>query len=152
MHIGIVGHEAAKFTPVTEAAARILIARLLAPLDAICVSGACPLGGIDVWAEEIAISLGRQTRIFAPATPSWESGYKPRNILIAQTSDVVHNIVVAELPPTYAGMRFQRCYHCRTDAHVKSGGCWTAKLAERDYGHAACWHVIAPSGEIASSW
>ena len=57
MKVGIVGHEAAKFTPETEHAARQIIRTLLATPDAIVVSGACHLGGIDVWAEEIADAM-----------------------------------------------------------------------------------------------
>jgi hypothetical protein len=31
---------------------------------------------------------------------------------------------------------------CRTNAHIKSGGCWTAKYAHREYGKPAVWHVL----------
>lgn len=144
MKIGIVGHEAAKFTPETEAKARAIIRALLTPEDAILVSGHCPLGGIDIWAEEVAKELGRSMEIFPPANYSWSAGYKPRNIKIARTSDIVHCLVVAELPSTYTGMRFDYCYHCiktpegeRPPNHVKSGGCWTALRCPRHQ-----WHVI----------
>jgi hypothetical protein len=40
-------------------------------------------------------------------------------------------ITVRELPLGYKGMRFDWCYHCRTGAHVKSGGCWTMKQAAK---------------------
>jgi predicted Rossmann fold nucleotide-binding protein DprA/Smf involved in DNA uptake len=139
--IGIVGHEAAKFTPETEAEARRIIAELLASPDAVLVSGRCHLGGIDVWAEEEAERLDRTTMIYPPATHSWILGYKPRNLKIAQDSDEVHSIVVAEYPPSYTGMRFDFCYHCGTSAHIKSGGCWTAKQAQR-LGKPAFWHVV----------
>lgn len=137
MRIGIVGHEAAKFTPETEAKARIIIRRLLAAPDAVLVSGHCHLGGIDIWAEEEADALGRDKIIHPPKTLSWESGYKPRNLLIARDSDVCHCIVVATYPDTYAGMRFDYCYHCKTKEHIKSGGCWTAKRAKQGE-----WHVV----------
>lgn len=137
MRIGIVGHEAAKFTRPQEKRARQIIRELLAPPDAIVVSGHCPLGGIDIWAEEEAIAMGRDRLIYAPAEQSWERGYKPRNLLIAQNSDIVHCIVVAKLPDDYKGMRFKLCYHCKTDAHVKSGGCWTALRCPKRQ-----WHVV----------
>lgn len=124
--IGIVGHEAAKFTPDTEATARWIIRTLLEHPRSVLVSGHCPLGGIDIWAEEEATKLGRRMIIYPPKVNSWEAGYKPRNLQIAHTSDICHCIVVATLPPTYTGMRFTSCYHCKTDSHVKSGGCWTA--------------------------
>lgn len=129
MRIGIVGSEAAKFTPATEALARQTIRDLLTPGD-IVVSGGCHLGGIDIWAVEEAHAAGCGTVEFLPVTRTW-SGYKARNKQIAQSSDVVYCLTVAELPPTYHGMTFSRCYHCNTDTHVKSGGCWTVKYAIR---------------------
>lgn len=141
------GHEAAKFTPETEAQARAVIRGILdhEGTDDIVVSGACHLGGIDIWAEEEAGRLGLRKQIFAPKSRAWATGFKPRNERIAEASDVVHCIVVAKLPASYTGMRFEYCYHCKTDAHVKSGGCWTAKYAER-LGKPARWHVIGEGG------
>jgi len=146
--IGIVGSEAIKFTPVTEREARNLIRRILSQYDArpTVVSGACHLGGIDLWAAEIGRELGLDVVEHAPRTLSWETGYKPRNLLIA-ASDVTHCITVSELPPSYTGMRFKLCYHCGTDSHVKSGGCWTVKQARRlgRLGHV--W-VVDPHGGV----
>lgn len=133
MKIGIVGSEAAKFTPQTERLARQEIRRLLAEAELV-ISGRSPLGGIDYWAIEEAQWLGIPTQEFAPRAPSWEHGYKPRNLQIARNSDKVVCITVKVLPPGYDGMRFpQGCYHCKTppEHHVKSGGCWTMKQASR---------------------
>jgi hypothetical protein len=148
VRVGIVGHEGAKFTPETRLAACKVIAELLTPTDAVCVSGRCPLGGIDVWAEVCADRWGREKLIYPPANKSWSGGYKPRNIQIAEASDVVHVILVAEYPATYTGMRFDLCYHCAKDEaralgrdHIKSGGCWTARYAQR-LGKPAHWHII----------
>lgn len=129
--LGIVGAEAAKFTPVTEACARLVIRGLLTPDVDLVVSGGCHLGGIDVWAIEEARRAGRQHREFEPETLEWTRGYKPRNLAIARQSDKVVCITVRELPPGYKGMRFDWCYHCKTGAHVKSGGCWTMHQARR---------------------
>ncbi len=140
MRIGIVGHEAAKFTPETQVRARQIIRDILSEPDAVLVSGHCHLGGIDIWAEEEAAALGftpDRLLIFPPKTLQWEGGYKQRNLQIAQSSDVVHCLVVKELPATYQGMRFTSCYHCHTTSHVKSGGCWTAKRAPR-----GVWHEL----------
>lgn len=129
MKIGIVGSEGAKFTPTTEAVARALIRSLLVPGDVV-VSGHCHLGGIDIWAVEEARAMGLPDPIeFPPKTRAWTTGYKPRNLLIAQTADQVYCITVRTLPEGYTGMRFPLCYHCRTTDHVKSGGCWTVKQA-----------------------
>lgn len=125
--VGIVGHEAAKFTPETERIAREIIRELIRPEGTIVVSGHCHIGGIDIWAEEEAATMGRETRIFPPKRLTWSGGYKERNLLIAAHSDIVHCLVVRTLPPTYTGMKFSSCYHCQTTTHVKSGGCWTAR-------------------------
>lgn len=141
MYLGIVGHEAAKFTPETEALARKAIVELISKHDPNgVISGACPLGGIDIWAIEEARRLGIQTREFAPKVRQWEPsngayGFKARNLDIARESHHVACIVVATLPSTYTGMRFQQgCYHCRRHGqetpHIKSGGCWTAWKAK----------------------
>lgn len=132
MILGIVGSEAAKFTPRTEALARERIAFKLAQFDpAEVVSGACHLGGIDEWAIEEAIADGVATRNFPPLRRSWEGGYKQRNIQIAEAADVVLCITLKRLPESYSGMTFKLCYHCGTDDHVKSGGCWTMKYAQK---------------------
>ncbi len=130
MIIGIVGSEAAKFTPETEARARELIRQCLCAEDTV-VSGACHLGGIDVWAIEEATALGLPTQEFPPKDHRWSTGYRPRNKQIVWASQRVICITVRTLPPGYTGMRFERCYHCDTDTHVKSGGCWTVKFARR---------------------
>jgi hypothetical protein len=141
--VGIVGHEAAKFTPGMESLARATIWKILEdcaePLTVI--SGGCHLGGIDVWAMQEARLLGFTTMEFKPQTLSWEHGYKPRNIQIAEWSAILHVIVVKDYPPGFTGMTFTRkvagggvkpfCYHCKSFRHVKSGGCWTGKYAQR---------------------
>ena len=132
MTIGIVGSEQAKFTPDTERAARLLIQELVVKhLATKVVSGGCHLGGVDVYAREEADRLHVEFEEFLPAVRMWEGGYKQRNMKIAQVSDFVVCITVRELPPTYKGMRFKSCYHCKTDQHVKSGGCWTVKYAKK---------------------
>jgi hypothetical protein len=146
MKIGIVGHAGDKFTPASEARARAIIRDLLTPVGSELVSGGCHLGAVDVWAEEEARALGIEQRIFRPATLSWAQGFKPRNLLIAQHSDVVHVIVVDRLPASYVGLRFSLCYHCGTRTHVKSGGCWTAKQAKM-LGKEVHWHIIKQEEE-----
>lgn len=129
--VGIVGSEQAKFTPHTEAEARAKIYELLTePGVEGVVSGACHLGGIDAYAAEIGRELGLRVIEHAPKTLAWSTGYKPRNLLIARDGDECHCITVRVLPPGYNSMVFRLCYHCGTDAHVKSGGCWTVKQAK----------------------
>lgn len=130
MIVGIVGHAADKFTPKGEASAKEAIRYLLLDSDGVA-SGGCHLGGVDIWAEEIADELKLPKYIFLPKERSWAGGYKQRNEEIAAESDAVYSIVVDKLPPDYSGMRFKTCYHCQRDDHIKSGGCWTVKQAKK---------------------
>lgn len=139
MRLGIVGHEAAKFTRATERDARVAIRGLILSHGAreVC-SGECPLGGVDIWAREEAQALGVPFTAYAPEVNVWDGaplgkiGFKQRNLQIAG-ADLVACVVVRELPHTYRGRRFYGCYHCldRTPPHTKSGGCWTAWRAPR---------------------
>jgi len=142
MIVGIVGSEEAKFTTLGEDRANGIILDILSqPGVTEVVSGKCHLGGIDVWAAQIGTHLGLKVTEFPPLTRSWETGYRPRNIQIARTSDIVHSITVDRLPDTFTGMRFKLCYHCRVTDHVKSGGCWTMKEAIR-MGKLGQLHVV----------
>lgn len=128
MTLGIVGSEEIKFTPKGKEGALLSIRDLIHEhRPTLIVSGACHLGGIDIWAIEIAKMVGIPVKEYIPHTLAWE-GYKARNILIAQ-SDLVVCITVDKYPPDYTGMRFKWCYHCKSKSHVKSGGCWTMHKA-----------------------
>jgi len=133
MILGIVGPEQAKFTEETEANARLAIRDLICDCydPSLVVSGGCHLGGVDKFAVEEAQRMGVPYREYLPKDLSWSAGYKPRNLEIARASDVVVCITVRTLPEHYTGMRFRLCYHCGTDSHVKSGGCWTMKQAAK---------------------
>jgi hypothetical protein len=144
MVIGIVGAEAAKFTPFTEMQAKAIIRALLSgPYVTGYSSGHCHLGGVDIWTEEIGNELGLKPFIYPPKTLSWADGYKPRNLQIVAASNEVHCITVEKLPVGYKGMEFDSCYHCkgRNREHCKSGGCWTAWKAAA-VGKPAYWHII----------
>jgi len=140
--LGIVGSEAAKFTKETEADARSRIHLLIASPDvAGVVSGACHLGGVDLWAAEIGRQLGKKVVEHAPKTRSWTAGYMPRNLAIARDCTECHCFTVKQFPVGYTGMKFPYCYHCKTNEHIKSGGCWTVKQA-RKMGKDGYVHVI----------
>jgi hypothetical protein len=130
VNIGIVGSEAAKFTPATERKAREFIRSILRPGDVVH-SGECHLGGIDIWAREEAERAGNRFVPHPPKNLRWSDGYMPRNLEIARESDVLVCITLRTLPEGYTGMRFKVCYHHDPPAtdHVKSGGCWTMKQA-----------------------
>src|SRR5271156_2442415 len=130
--IGIVGAEEAKFSVLGKERACEIIRRLLTvPGVESIISGGCHLGGIDKWAAEIGMELELNVTEYLPKTLTWTEGYKPRNLLIAGRADVTHCIAVKQYLPEYRGMRFKMCYHCGTDDHVKSGGCYTTKQAIR---------------------
>lgn len=131
MILGIVGSEEKKFTSITQKEAFEWIETLITTSVTRVVSGGCHLGGIDKWAIEIAKLREIETEEFLPANYTWTGGYKPRNIKIAEASDKVVCITLAALPCTYKGMTFPMCYHCKTNTHVKSGGCWTMHYAAK---------------------
>jgi hypothetical protein len=132
MWIGIVGSEEAKFTPKGKKHAVDIITSLLLKQSVVgVVSGGCHLGGIDIWSEEIADYLLLQKKIFKPKSLNWSKGYKERNLQIAKESDEVYCISVDSFPESYTGMKFPFCYHCQFPGHIKSGGCWTTKMARK---------------------
>jgi hypothetical protein len=135
MILGIVGSEGAKFTPETEIKARSIIAKLIEKYYAdTVVSGACHLGGIDVWAVQEAAGVGCKIVECPPEFKTWQS-FKRRNIEIAEQSDRVVCITVSALPSGFKEGGWERyCYHCKTDAHIKSGGCWTVRYAREKLG------------------
>jgi hypothetical protein len=136
MILGIVGHEGKKFGTETEEQAREVIRAALKHFNPTkVVSGACHLGGVDVWAIQEAKAAGVPTQEFPPQVLRWDGalvgkvGYKQRNLQIAAAADTVLCVVLKELPYDYKGPTFgDGCYHCRdrNPPHVKSGGCWTA--------------------------
>jgi hypothetical protein len=144
MKIGIVGSGDDKFTEEGKSRARVLIHLLCkATTTDTIVSGHSPVGGIDIWAEEIALSHNKKLDLKIPKQHTWNAqyGYKQRNLDIAKDSDEVHVIVVDKYPEHYKGMRFKLCYHCKTDTHIKSGGCWTGIQAQK-LGKKVYWHII----------
>lgn len=151
MNIGIVGHEAAKFTLNMEEEAKGIITQILLQSfietgGVVLISGGCHLGGVDIWADEIAAEFDIPRIIHLPKRRSWSGGYKERNLLIAKDSGIVHVVVVTGYHDGYRGMRFDRCYHCGTSEHVKSGACWTAKQAIKlGRGKSVQWHLIPVS-------
>ena len=89
------------------------------------ISGGCPKGGVDIWAEIVADILGIPKDIKNPEINQWRDsmtidvnddeiklmGYKSRNILIAEECDVLYCF-----DPAYRDW---------------SGGRWTMKHAEK---------------------
>ena len=139
IRLGIVGPEASKFIPSTELAAKDAIGELYFEYNpSIIVSGGCPKGGIDIWAEELAKEYQILTRIYLPDKHTWsgKGGYRERNLMIANGSDVV----VVVTPKKIRGKDAAYCYHCkgRKPPHVMSGGCWTAWRAKL-----ARWVIIS---------
>lgn len=142
LKIGIVGSEGAKFTKKGRLVAKKEIAAILnSHPNPHLISGGCHLGGVDIWAEEIAEELDIPMTIFKPKHQSWSGGYRDRNIKIAQESDIVYVITVDRLPKRFQGMKFGKCYHCNTTKHVKSGGCWTGHRAQL-IGKKVYWYIV----------
>jgi hypothetical protein len=108
------------------------------------VSGGCPYGGVDKWAEDIANELGIVLVIFTPEVNQWEDviipicdcdgvkyqrsiGYKSRNIKISKKSDYLFCVVPNVLIGFNAIPFNPKCYckHCEIWKHPTNGGCWT---------------------------
>ena len=127
--LGIVGVEAAKLTRGGVLRAKVVIdALILASRADRVVSGRCHLGGIDELAIQRATVRRVPWREFPPEQEHWDY-YKKRNLQIVEASTLVVCITVTHYHPGYTKDRYPMCYHCRTDTHVKSGGCWTVKHA-----------------------
>jgi len=114
LRVAIVGSEERKWKPEQKRKAKAFIRLILlyyADLgyDVVLVSGRCPKGGVDVWAEQIADELGVEKLIFPPKKHGWY-WYRKRNILIARHCDVLYDI---------------------EPKGKRSGGTWTLKYAER---------------------
>ncbi len=138
MNLGIVGPEGNRFGVETTRLAVQAIHDLIVKHRATCiVSGHCPKGGVDLFAEEVAEELKMERLIYAAAVDSWDApgGYRARNLKIARNSDLVAVVTLREAPPWLRGegVRLEECYHCGIERprHVRSGGCWTAKRAKR---------------------
>lgn len=150
-YIAIVGHAAEKFSDLTEVIAKATISKILSGYSArdVLISGGCPMGGIDIWAEEIADAKGMGKTIFKPKINQWNPdgyGFKRRNIDIAKSCDILYNIVVRDYPKGYKGKKYFD-YHCADTEmedieHVKSGGCWTAWRAKEHYNKEVHWIII----------
>lgn len=117
------------------------------------VSGHCPKGGVDIWAEEIADKLGIKKEIYPAEVNQWEDseeqtrtewgakdliqkkGFRSRNIQIAEACDILYCIVPkksheAEFQGVY-GSYPDFCRHCEVYGHPTNGGCWTMKYAKK---------------------
>lgn len=113
MKIAIVGADEKKWgSKFLAIAARQLIEKILKDNPGcVLVSGACPKGGVDIWAEQIADKLGVPKEIYPPRVNKWEGGYKQRNIKIAESCDKL------------------ACIEPYKVDH--SGGIWTMKYAKK---------------------
>lgn len=111
VRIAIVGSEEKYWTPETRELACAEIKKILInddhldyvngnPYDAIyptLISGGCPKGGVDIWAEIIADFIGLKKEIYYPENNQWEpNGYKERNEKIAHECDILFCIDPAD--------------------------------------------------------
>lgn len=153
MIVGVVGHGSDKFDNTTKSIAfRIIEDILSGPNVTGFTSGRSPVGGIDIWSEQIADELGIQKQVFPAKQHKWDAeyGFKQRNLDIARTSDILYVILVRNYPFGYSGKTWLKdgkpfCYHCeRYDVpsdHVKSGACWTAWEAKK-LDREVYWYII----------
>ena len=124
--------------------------KFIGEVEVILVSGHCPKGGVDIWAEEVADELSIKKEIYPAEVNQWEDkihdydtlpirqkGYHSRNIQIAKACDVLYCFV----PNTHSNLsrtmyveilsKNQYCIHCKIPDHPTNGGCWTMKYAKK---------------------
>ncbi len=97
-YVGIVGSDGRKFDKLSEKKARDRISQIIAyeiishpHMNIVIVSGHCHLGGIDIFAEEIANKFEISMIPYPPNNLRWEpDGFKARNMRIAQKSDILY--------------------------------------------------------------
>ena len=152
MRVAIVGCEESKWTSEQKEKAKIKIKSILLTKakqafddEIILVSGHCPFGGIDIWAEELSDALGITKKIYPAKVNQWEDrtwmwhpdrplerdiGYKSRNILIAKTCDILY-CIVPQRSYNIEGNEIFYCTHCQTYGHPTNGGCWTLRYAKK---------------------
>ena len=118
--VAIVGASAAKWPDSQRGTPELVKDKIMGILKSydspVLISGACPYGGVDIWAEEVADSQNLRKWIFPPEQKEWKS-YRKRNIQIAETCDVLYDIVPFK--------EFAFCHHHQARDHDTSGGCWT---------------------------
>ena len=122
LKIAIVGGQENRWEGKQKTAAREYIRdlykRMVEAGVKVVISGGCPNGGVDIWAEDmVEFSFKEEITImvFPPEVNQWEDrhghkGYRSRNKRIARMCDVLY-----DLEPK----------------GVRSGGTWTAEVAER---------------------
>jgi len=163
--IGIVGPEELKWSERQKTEVKMKINQIFNSYDCeqnpndrfftyknlVLVSGHCPKGGVDIWAEEIADELGIQKEIYPVEVERWgdyedwtrnevgakdivvRKGYRSRNIQIAEACDILYCIVPFKLN--------SYCYHHKPKLHGENklegknhpsnGGCWTKKYTKK---------------------
>lgn len=128
MKIAIVGAEEKAWTDDQKQTVKDIITKFLRRYsdNPVLISGGCPKGGVDIWAEECADRAPTiPKQIFKPEVEQWEDdaklihpignqrlikkGYKSRNIEIAEACDILY---------------------CFTSNGKHNGGVWTAKYAK----------------------
>lgn len=123
MKIAIVGSEEAFWSPAWRTRVVKRIRDILRPFELVnstdhasitLVSGACPKGGVDIWAEIVADTLDVPKKIYPPTKPTWYY-YRKRNIQIAEDCDVLYCF-----DPKWRGS--------------KTGGQWTYRYAKNELG------------------
>jgi len=98
MKIAIVGAEESKWKPEQKKKAKhfirkLLFMRMLAGHLPVVVSGHCPKGGVDIWAEEIADELGIKKEIYPAEHKGWND-----KIIWELEKEIPKNYVVCENP------------------------------------------------------
>lgn len=137
MILGIVGAEERSWIQLEKLKAREFILNFITEVKPDYItSGHCPLGGVDLWAEEFAKLLNIPTKIFPPEVNGWsdwngKKGYKTRNLEIAKASDIL--LVVSPI---------------LNNKVVRNGGEWTGEQASKMPGKTVKWIRVSEIDQI----
>lgn len=104
INVAIVGSSESYWKPDQKIKVMEIIKKILLYYDIneiTLISGGCPKGGVDIYAETIVDNLGINKKIYKPEVNQWndyvsqgihKKGYMSRNIDIAKISDILYCI------------------------------------------------------------
>jgi len=116
--IGIVGSSKIPFNSKSEKFIYDILHKLKNKWETVIVTGDAT--GVDAITRTLCLKYNLQHSVIYSKLDKFEGGYKQRNKIIADYCDEIISIAlpVSKTP----------CYHCNSETHERTGGCYTGKL------------------------